>query len=294
MEKAKIDAEINQARDRQARFVVVEREAKMGDFVSIDFVGSIEGKEFEGGKAEDHRLELGSKSFVDTFEEQIAGMRIGEKRVIKVKFPETYPEELKSKQADFSVILNKVEEKQLPELNDEFASSVSEFETFKDYEADIKKHLQESLEAQLERETENKMIEAVVKNATVEVPDIMTEKQLDAFLKDFEMRLSYQGMKMADYYTYTGTNEEQFRKDKFEDAKNTVKTRLVLETIIKTENLTVTDKELDAKIQEIASKYKKSLEDYKKSMGERELSYIQNGILMEKLVNFLKANNEIA
>ncbi|MDD4815899.1 MAG: trigger factor [Clostridia bacterium] len=291
--KDKIDAEINQARERQARFVEVQTPAKMGDFVCIDFVGSIDGKEFDGGKAEDHRLELGSKSFVDTFEDQIVGMKIGESKTITVKFPDNYPPELKSKIADFAVTLKKVEEKQLPELNDEFASSVSEFETFDAYKKDIVKHLEESLQAQLERETENKIIEAVVKNATVEVPEIMIQKQTDAFLKDFEMRLSYQGMKLQDYYEYTKSTEEQFKKDKYEDAKITVKTRLVLEALIKQENLLAKPEEIDAKVQEIATKYKKSLEDYKKNISERELVYIENGILMEKLINFLKSNNQI-
>lgn len=293
-DEAKVDAEIEQIRDRQARFVIVERQAKMGDFVTIDFLGKVDGKPFDGGKAEDYRLELGSKSFIDTFEEQIAGMNIGEKRTIKVTFPENYTVELKNKPAEFEVTLNKVEEKQLPELNDEFASNVSEFDTFADFKADIKKHIQESLDTKNEQETENKLIETIVKNATVEIPEVMTEEQLEFYVKDFEMRLTYQGMKLEDYFNYTGTTMEQFKDSQRKTASDSVKTRLVLQEIIKTEKLTVKKEELDSKLQENASKFKKSVEDYKKSMTERELSYIQNGILMEKLINFLKTNNEIA
>lgn len=293
VDEEKINAEINQIRDRQARFISIQRPAKMGDFVTIDFVGKVDGKEFDGGKAEDYRLELGSHTFIDNFEEQIVNMNIGEKKTIKVTFPKNYTEELKNKPAEFDVILNKVEEKQLPELNDEFASNVSEFENVADFKADIKKHLQESLENKLNRETENKILEAVVKNASVEIPEVMINQQIDAFVKDFEDRLSYQGMKMDDYLKYANTDLENFKKEKREVAEESVKMRLVIEEIIKKENLFATDSELDAKIQEIATKYKKSVEDYKKSMGKSELSYFENGIIMEKLMSFLKSNNTI-
>ncbi len=294
VKEEQVQDEINQARERNARFVEVQREAKLGDFVTIDFSGSVDGVKFPGGEAKDYRLELGSKSFIEGFEDQIVGMKIGETKVINVKFPDDYhAENLKGKPADFEIKLNKIEEKQLPELNDEFASNVSEFETLKEYEDDIKKHLEESLQERLERETENNIIKEIVKNATVKIPDCMVESQLDAYMKDMETRLSYQGLKLEDYCSYMNTSVDNIRKENREHAVETVKTRLVIEKIIDVENLKVTDKELDEKLSEVAEKYKKSLEDYKKSLSEKQLIYFENDILMDKLVKFLKENNKL-
>ncbi len=294
VDNKQIEDEINQQRNKLARFVEVERPAKLGDFVTIDFVGSVDGVKFDGGSAEDYRLELGSHSFINGFEEQIVGMNIGEKKIINVKFPDDYfSENLKGKPAEFEVILNKLEEKELPKLDDEFASNVSEFETLKDYREDIKKHLEESLKLKIKRENENKIIDLIVKNSNVEIPQCMIDNELDKFIKDFEMRLSYQGVKLDEYLTHVGMNLEQLKKDRTDMVKETIKTRLVLEKIIQVENLNISEEELNDKLTEIASKYKKSLEDYKKSLGERELIYFENGILMEKLTSFLTKENKI-
>lgn len=294
VDNKQIEDEINQQRDKLARFVEVERPAKLGDFATIDFVGSVDGVKFDGGSAEDYRLELGSHSFINGFEEQIVGMNIGEKKIINVKFPDDYfSENLKGKPAEFEVILNKLEEKELPKLDDEFASNVSEFETLKDYREDIKKHLEESLKIKIKRENENKIIDLIVKNSNVEIPQCMIDNELDKFIKDFETRLSYQGVKLDEYLTHVGMNLEQLKKDRTDMVKETIKTRLVLEKIIQVENLIISEDELNAKLTEIASKYKKSLEDYKKSLGERELIYFENGILMEKLTSFLTKENKI-
>lgn len=294
VDNKQIEDEINQQRDKLARFVEVERPAKLGDFATIDFVGRVDGVKFDGGSAEDYRLELGSHSFINGFEEQIVGMNIGEKKIINVKFPDDYfSENLKGKPAEFEVILNKLEEKELPKLDDEFASNVSEFETLKDYREDIKKHLEESLKLKIKRENENKIIDLIVKNSNVEIPQCMIDSELDKFIKDFEMRLSYQGIKLDEYLTHIGMNLEQLKKDRTDMVKETIKTRLVLEKIIQVENLIISEDELNAKLTEIASKYKKSLEDYKKSLGERELIYFENGILMEKLTSFLTKENKI-
>ena len=294
VDNKQIEDEINQQREKLARFVEVERPAKLGDFATIDFVGSVDGVKFDGGSAEDYRLELGSHSFINGFEEQIVDMNIGEKKIINVKFPDDYfSENLKGKPAEFEVILNKLEEKELPKLDDEFASNVSEFETLKDYREDIKKHLEESLKLKIKRENENKIIELIVKNSNVEIPQCMIDSELDKFIKDFEMRLSYQGVKLDEYLTHVGMNLEQLKKDRTDMVKETIKTRLVLEKIIQVENLIISEDELNAKLTEIASKYKKSLEDYKKSLGERELIYFENGILMEKLTSFLTKENKI-
>ena len=270
-------------------------EAKLGDFATIDFTGFVDGKEFDGGKAEDYRLELGSHSFIDTFEDQIVGMKVGESRDINVTFPEDYPaEELKGKPAVFKIVLKKLENKELPELYDEFASNVSEFETLEEYKADLRKHLQESIDARIKRENENRIINKVVENATVEIPSVLVERQLDMFVRDFEMRLSYQGLKIEDYCKYANTTQEALRESYKAQAENAVKTRLTLEALMAKEAILVTDEELDARLAADAEKYKKSLEDYKKTINERHLAYIRNDMLMDKVIDFLTKNNTIA
>lgn len=289
-----VEKEINQARERQARYVEVEREARDGDYVVIDFTGFVDGKEFEGGKAENYRLKLGSHTFIEGFEDQVIGMKVNEERDVKVTFPQEYfSEALKGKPAVFKVKLHKVEEKVLPDVDDEFASNVSEFETLAEYKADIKKHLQENLDARLKREDENNIIEAVVKASEVEIPEVMVENQLDMFIQDFATRLSYQGYKLEDYLTQMNMTEKDLRDERREQAKETVKTRLVLEQIVNEEKLDVTDEELDKKLSEMADKYKKSLDDYKKSLGERNIAYFKNDILMNKLLKLLTENNKL-
>lgn len=294
LEEGKVEKELNQARERRARFVTVERPAQMGDIATIDFVGSIDGVEFEGGKSEGHRLELGSKTFIDTFEEQIVGMVTGQAKDVVVKFPEEYgAKELAGKTATFAVSLTKVEQKELPELNDEFAASVSEFETLEEFKADIRKNLQASLEEHLKHENENNVLDAVVKGSNVEVPQVLVDRQIDLFVKDFETRLSYQGTKLEDYLNWSGVTLEQLKGQQLDRAKETVKTRLVLEKLIEQENLFVTEQEMDDKVKELAEKYKKSVSDYKKSLGEKQLQYFENQLLMEKVFAFLMANNKL-
>lgn len=289
-----VEKEINQARERQARYVEVEREARDGDYVIIDFTGFVDGKEFEGGKAGNYRLKLGSHTFIEGFEDQVIGMKVNEERDVKVTFPQEYfSEALKGKPAVFKVKLHKVEEKVLPDVDDEFASNVSEFETLAEYKADIKKHLQENLDARLKREDENNIIEAVVKASEVEIPEVMVENQLDMFIQDFATRLSYQGYKLEDYLTQMNMTEKDLRDERREQAKETVKTRLVLEQIVNEEKLDVTDEELDKKLSEMADKYKKSLDDYKKSLGEKNIAYFKNDILMNKLLKLLTENNKL-
>ena len=297
VDEARIEKELNQARERSARFVEAGEgvEAKLGDFATIDFTGFVDGKEFDGGKAEDYRLELGSHSFIDTFEDQIVGMKVGDERDINVTFPEDYPaEELKAKPAVFKIVLKKLENKELPELDDEFASNISEFETLEDYKADLRKHMQESVNERIKRENENRLIAKVVENATVEIPNVLIERQLDMFLRDFEMRLSYQGLKLADYCKFTNTTEEDLRASYKPQAENAVKTRLCLEKLMDVEGIIVTDEELDARLAKDAEKYKTTIEKYKKTINDSNLAYIKNDMLMDKVIDFLTKNNTIA
>lgn len=295
IKESDIDAELERLRQKQVRFVeVLNRPAQLGDMAEIDFVGSVDGKKFEGGAANNYKLELGSHSFIDTFEDQIVGMNAGEDKVVKVKFPEGYPEEkLAGHDAEFAVTLHKIEEKELPELNDEFASSVSEFETLDDLKADIKAKLEKNLEIKVERELENAMVDKIVDSSEVEIPQILIDRQQDAFIRDFELRLQYQGMTMESYLKATNSTIEQMKETTLDQAKRQVKIRLVLEALIKKENLLVSETELMAKIKSMADLYKKDVEQYKKQLGERQIAYMENEMLMDKLFAYLKDNNII-
>lgn len=294
--KKEVEDELKMVAERSARFVDASNdEAKMGDFATIDFVGMVDGEIFEGGSATNYRLELGSKSFIDTFEDQIVGMKVGDNKDVNVTFPANYgAENLQNKPAVFKVTLEKIERKQLPEINDAFASNVSEFETLEDYKKDIEKRMNIKKEQEAERKLENDLIEKIVDASEVEVPEILIERQLDMFIKDLEARLSYQGLKLDEYLGYLGTDVQKLREERKEQAKQSCKTRLVLEELIKKENLYVTDEELNAKLQEMADLYKKDLEEYKKTLDNNTIAYFENDILMKKLLDFLKANNTIA
>lgn len=295
IKESDVDAELERLRQKQVRFVeVLNRPAQLGDMAEIDFVGSVDGEKFEGGAANNYKLELGSHSFIDTFEDQIVGMNAGEDKVVKVKFPEGYPEEkLAGRDAEFAVTLHKIEEKELPELNDEFASSVSEFETLDDLKADIKAKLEKNLEIKVERELENAMVDKIVDSSEVEIPQILIDRQQDAFIRDFELRLQYQGMTMESYLKATNSTIEQMKETTLDQAKRQVKIRLVLEALIKKENLLVSETELMAKIKSMADLYKKDVETYKKQLGERQIAYMENEMLMDKLFAYLKDNNII-
>ena len=191
-------------------------------------------------------------------------------------------------------MLHKIENKELPELNDEFASNVSEFETLEEYKADIRKNIQASIDERIKRENENRLITKVVENAEVEIPTVLIERQLDMFLRDLEMRLSYQGLKLDDYCKFANTTVEALRENYKPQAEKAVKTRLVLEQLIKKENLIVTDEEVDTKLAQDAKKYNKDLEEYKKSINEKNWAYIKNDMLMDKVIDFLTKNNTLA
>lgn len=292
-EKA-VEDELAQLQNRQARFVDAVRAAQMGDVVVIDFVGKLKGKKFDGGAANDFRLELGSGTFIPGFEDQIVGMNIGEKRVINVRFPEDYFEaNLKGQDTTFDVTLNKVEEKQLPALDDEFASSVSEFNSLAELRADIKKHLAESVENQNKIQNENKIIEKIVAGSQIDLPDVMVQNQLDTQMRDFEMRLKYQGATLKDYFDVVGTTEKDFREQNRAQAELAVKSQLVMREIIKAEKLQATQEEIDKSLQNIAEKAQKTTEDYKKTLAQQELNYVINDIIIRKVFDFLFANNNL-
>lgn len=290
-----VNAEIDRARKQASRKVEVEgRAVENGDIVNLDYSGSVDGVKFEGGTASSQELTIGSHAFIPGFEEQMVGMTVGETRDLNVPFPTDYhAKELAGKDSVFTVTVNKILKEEMPELNDEFAKDVSKFDTLAEYKADVEKRLQEGNDRRANAENENALIEAVTATSSVEIPQCMIDSQIDYLVRDMEYRLMYmyQGMKLEDYLKYTGSNMEELRKSKAEEAKRDVKIRLVLEAIVKAENLDVTDAELDAELARIAESAGKSVEEYRKGVDDRQLSYIKNDLLMKKLIEFLKANN---
>ena len=290
-----VNAEIDRARKQASRKVEVEgRSVENGDIVNLDYSGSVDGVKFEGGTASNQELTIGSHAFIPGFEEQMVGMTVGETRDLNVPFPTDYhAKELAGKDSVFTVTVNKILKEEMPELNDEFAKDVSKFDTLAEYKADVEKRLQEGNDRRANAENENALIEAVTATSSVEIPQCMIDSQIDYLVRDMEYRLMYmyQGMKLEDYLKYTGSNMEELRKSKAEEAKRDVKIRLVLEAIVKAENLDVTDAELDAELARIAESAGKSVEEYRKGVDDRQLSYIKNDLLMKKLIEFLKANN---
>lgn len=290
-----VQKELDRALKQASRKVEVEgRAVKNGDTVNLDYSGSIDGVKFDGGTASGQELVIGSGSFIPGFEEQMIGMNKGETKDLKVPFPKDYhAKELAGKDSVFTVTVNKILTEEMPELNDEFAKDVSKFDTLAEYKADIEKRLQEGNDRRAEAENENALIEAVTKDAVVDIPQCMIDSQIDYLVRDMEYRLMYmyQGMKLEDYLKYTGSNMEELRKSKTEDAKRDVKIRLVLEAIIKAENLDVTDEEFNAEVSKVAEAAGKNAEEYRKTMDDRQASYMKNDLLMKKLIAFLKENN---
>ena len=295
--KKDVDAEIDKAVKSQVKFVEVkDRAVKDGDIATIDFSGSIDGVKFEGGTATDYDLEIGSHSFIDNFEEQLIGLKVGESKDVKVNFPENYHQEsLKGKPAVFAVTVKAIKEKKYPEINDELASSVSEFETVDAWKKDIEAKLKERLTKEAERKQENDLVEAVVANCKVTVPDVMVEQQLEDYIEDFARSLSYQGLSLEGYLAYTGSTIEQLKESRREDAKKTVKTRLVLEQIIEKEKLAVTEEDVEKKYNErvLGEEKAKTIEEIKKEMGPEQFAYFQNSLLLNKMITFLKNNNNL-
>lgn len=290
-----VKAELNRTREQASRRVeITDRAVKDGDIVKLDYSGSVDGEKFEGGTATDQELVIGSKTFIPGFEEQMIGMSIGETKDLNVTFPQEYhAENLAGKGAVFTVTVKGISEKQLPELDDAFAKDVSKFETLADYKADIKKNLTEQNENRAKIENQNAVIKQVTDNAEVDVPQCMIDRELDYIVQDMQQRLNYMynGLKFEDYLKYTGSDEQKFRSEKTEEAKNNVKTRLTVEAIIKAENIQATEEDVNEALAKMAETAKKDLEEYKKGVSPEQLNYIKSDVLMKKLLDFLMTNN---
>jgi len=288
-------AEIEKTADQSARWVDVEREAKDGDTVTIDFTGYIDGEAFEGGAAENYKLVLGSKSFIEGFEEQLVGMKIGEDRDVNVTFPEGYQAEaLSGKPAVFKCKLHTVQEKEMPKIDDEFAQDVSEFETLDEYKKDVKAKLLVQASTEAKTETENNVISAIVEKTKIEVPDCMVDNQIDYHIKQFEYQLMYQGMKLDDYLAFTNQKLEDMKEQYREQSLSTVKTQLVLEKIMEAEKLAATEEEVDEELKKTAERVKKPFEEYKKSASPQIIENIETRIGFDKTIDFLVSNANLS
>ena len=282
-------AELKRVQEQNSRTVTVEdRAVENGDITTIDYEGFVDGTPFEGGKAENQELVIGSHSFIDTFEEQLVGKNIGEEVEVNVTFPEEYhAKELAGKPAVFKVKVNGIKVKELPELDDEFASDVSDFDTMDEYKEDVKKKLLEKKEKEAKTAKENALVEKAIENAQMEIPDAMIETQARQMVDDFAQRLQMQGLSMQQYMQYTGMDVAKMVEQMKPQAEKRIKTRLVLEKIAETESIEVTDEEINAEIEKMASAYKMEADKLKEYMGDAEKENMKKDLAVQKAVDLL-------
>ena len=255
---------MKQLADRNTRLVSVDREAKIGDIAVIDFEGFLNGVPFEGGKGENHNLELGAGQFVPGFEEQVMGMKAGEEKDLDITFPEQYTPELAGKAVVFKVKVHEVKEKEIPALDDEFAKDVSEFDTLDELKADLEKKIAEEHQKQIDQEFADALMEQVAENLTVEIPDAMVEAQCKQFLDNFKMQLAQQGIPYEEYMKMTGGDEAKLMEEAKEPALRQVRMDLAMQAIIKAEELTVSDEEIEGEYVKMAEQYGMDIEMVKK------------------------------
>ena len=295
VEDSEVEEELNRLLDRNARKVeITDRAAQNGDIANIDFVGTVDGVKFDGGEAEGFDLTLGSGQFIPGFEDQVIGMQIGETKDVNVTFPENYQaENLKGKPAVFSVKLNALQGKELPELTDEFIKDATGSESVEAYKAKTKERLQKQADKRATDATENSILEAIAANTEVEIPQVMIDREIDSLVQKFEYQLMYQGLKLQDYLDFLKTTMADFRKNYEEAAIKNVKSQLIISQIIEEEKIEATEEEVNEKVAEQAKSVEKDVEEYKKGMDPRQFDYIRSDIIITKLFAMLKANNEM-
>ena len=290
-----VDAKLAELQEKQARYVdVTDRAAKMGDLVNIDFVGSMNGVAFEGGTAKDYELELGSHTFINGFEDQVCGMSIDESKDVNVTFPEQYgAKELAGKPAVFAVKLLAIREKQVPAIDDKFAEESSEFNTLAELKKDTKEKIKAEKEKAAERELEEKLVDAVVANAELSIPECMVNNQINRAVEDMKRSLAAQGMSYEMYLAYVGMTDKELRDSRKADVEKQIRTTLVLNELVKKENIEATAEEIEAKIEELAANMKKKPAELKKTMNPSQREVIENNIVSEKVIKLLKEKNTI-
>lgn len=284
-----INAELDKVRDQNSRIITIEdRAAQMDDIAVIDFEGFMDGVAFDGGKGEDYALTLGSHSFIGTFEEQLVGRTAGEEVKVEVSFPEDYHvKELAGKPAVFEVKVREIKKKELPELDDDFAQDVSEFDTLAEYKEDIKKSLSEKKQKEIESEKENEVIKKIIENSSMEIPDAMLETQIRQMMEEFAQRIQMQGLSLDQYLQYTGMDKKTFIKSIKPQAMNRIQTRLVMEAVAKAENFQATEEELEEELKKMASMYQMEIEKLKETITDSDKKHMQEDIAVQKAVDFV-------
>ena len=290
-----VSAELIRIQDQNSRIITIEdRGVEDGDQTVIDFKGMIDGAAFEGGEAEDYSLTIGSHSFIDTFEEQLIGKNVGETCEVNVTFPTEYhAKNLAGKPAVFEVTIKEIKHKELPELNDEFASEVSEFETLDEYKADLKKNLEERKKKEAVTLNEDKVVEAVVANASMDIPEPMLKAQAESMIQENARRMQSQGISLDQYMQYTGMTMDMLRDQMKPQAERRIKTRLVLEAVAEAEKIEVTEEQMDEELKKMADAYKMEVDKLKEYMGDFEKEQMKKDLAVQAAVDFLVAEAKL-
>ena len=285
-----IQAEVDKERENNSRTIDVDdRGVEKGDLIKLDFDGSVDGVPFQGGKAEDYPLTVGSGSFIPGFEDQLIGAKIGEEMEVKVTFPEDYhAEDLKGKEAVFKCTVKAIQVKELPEADDEFAKDVSEFDTMAEYREDIKKNLTEKKEAAAKREKETAAVAKAVENAQMELPDAMVDEQVRRMADDFTRRMESQGITMQQYMQFTGMDADKLLEQMKPEALKRIQNSLVLEAVAKAENIEISDERLDEEIAKMAESYKMEADKLKELMGDYEKEQMKNDLAIQAAVDLVR------
>ena len=287
-----IDEALNRERENNARTITVEdRPVKDGDMTILDFEGFVDGEAFEGGKGENYPLTIGSGAFIPGFEEQLVGAEVGKEVEVKVTFPEDYQaEHLQGKEAVFKCTVKEIKEKELPELNDEFASDVSEFDTLAEYREDVKKNLEEQKIKEAKKAKEEAALKAVVEDSEMEIPEAMLQTQQKQMVDEFAQRITMQGLSMEQYFQFTGTNYQQMAEQVKPQAEERIRTRLVLEAVAKAENIEATEEDYEEELKTMAEVYQMELDKVRDLMGEREKKNILQDLVVRKAAEFVAEN----
>lgn len=289
VKKEEVEEELKKVQEQNAREITIEdRAVKDGDILTIDYSGSVDGEKFEGGTAKDQTLVIGSGAFIPGFEEQLIGKELNEETAINVTFPEEYhAPDLAGKEAVFEVKIKAIKEKELPELDDEFASEVSEFETLEEYKTDIKEKIRADKKAQAKTERENKIVDTAVENASMDIPEAMIEEQVQQMTEEFAQRLSYQGLNLEQYLQFTGMDAQKFADDMKPQAVKRIETRLVLEAIVKAENIEASEDDFKAELEKMAEMYQMEAEQLEKMIQGSQKDQMMDDIAVQKAVDFL-------
>ena len=279
---------------RGSKLVDSENPVAMDDVVNLNFEGFVDGKAFDGGKAENYQLKIGSHTFIDTFEDQLIGLKKGDTKDVVVRFPKEYHEKsLADKEATFKVLINNIRTRIMPKFDEEFVKNTSEFDTIEAYKENIKSIITKEQEAKIERDLDNQIVDAIVNNTKLEIPTELVDREQERMILGLQDQLAQQGLRLEDYLAYIGKSMDDYKAEQRQYAEKNVKTRFILERIITIENITVTNEEFNARLEEFAKMQNVGLDELKKQMGEHNMSHILNNMLMDKLFAFLKENNTI-